>query len=348
MYCPAGPKWREAFRKVMWSQMRVRRLVKGVALALAVSLFFVVPVVLLLLLFLLAALGPCTGPQGEPGLPGLPGNPGPQGVPGEPGLPGHPGEPGSPGSNPGPPGPPGPQGPPGPPGPDATPPETVIMLSNAVMSVDEPLTIAGAGFLPGEAVSLVLVIDDIVRYVIGGRTAEQPVANAAGAFAVSFDSIRGDGGGERGALRRAPGMRTILAEGEDGSMASFPVWIASANAPATSVLSSLTATAETRLYHEYNALETTITATGAGFIPGEAVTLTIINMTPGADKILVGGAANDSGAFQLATTLSGATDEPDTPWEELSMPIEPGVYTIIAEGGGGSESSDALVVQTLK
>ena len=105
------------------------------------------------------------------------------------------------------------------------------MVSNAVMSVDEPLTIAGAGFLPGERVRLVLVIDDIVRYVIGGRTAEQPTANAAGAFAVSFESIRGEGRGERGALERAPGIRTIRAEGEDGSRASAPVMITSVTRP---------------------------------------------------------------------------------------------------------------------
>ena len=110
-------------------------------------------------------------------------------------------------------------------------PEAAIMVSNAVMSVDEPLTIAGAGFLPGEPVRLVLVIDDIVRYVIGGRTAEQPLANAAGAFAVSFDSIRGEGRGARGALERAPGIRTIRAEGEDGSRASAPVMITSVTRP---------------------------------------------------------------------------------------------------------------------
>ena len=62
-----------------------------------------------------------------------------------------------------------------------------------------------------------LVIDDVDSHVIGGPTAEQPTANAAGASPVSFDSIRGDGGGERSALDRAPGAKTVRAVGEDGS-----------------------------------------------------------------------------------------------------------------------------------
>ena len=211
-------------------------------------------------------------------------------------------------------------------------PEAMIMVSSGVMTVDEPLTIAGSGFLPGEPVTLVLVIDDIVSFVIGGRTAEQPTANAAGAFAVSFESISGEGRGARGALERAPGIRTIRAEGEDGSRASAPVMITNANAPVTSVSTSLSVTAETVLVppkgeedlaedeEPMTNLNVVITTTGAGFTPGEAVTLTIRNMTPGADKILVGGAANDSGAFQLATTLSGGTDEPDTPWRSCPCP----------------------------
>ena len=330
--------------------MRVRYPAKGVALALIFSLFSI--------LMLVA----CTGPQGEPGLPGLPGNPGnpgaagPQGEPGLPGLPGNSGNPG----NPGPQGPQGPVGPQGEPGTPGVSPEAMIVVSSGVMSVDEPLSIHGSGFLPGEPVTLALVIDNIVSYVVGGRTAEQPVANASGAFSVSFDSIRGGGGGERGALERAPGIRTIRAEGEDGSRASMPVIITSADAPVTSVSSSLRAEAETVLIppkgeeelaedeDPVTYIDVMISITGAGFMPGEVVTLTIINMTPGADKILVGGDANDSGAFQLATTLSGPAHEPDTPREDITMPIEAGVYTVLAEGSIGSESTGALVVQTLK
>ena len=309
--------------------MRVRYPVKGAALA--------------LILFSILALVACTGPQGEPGLPGLPGNPGNPGAAGpqgEPGLPGLPGEPGNPG-NPGPQGPQGPQGLQGPPGTPGVSPEASIMGSSGVMSVDEPLSIHGSGFLPGEPVTLALVIDNIVSYVVGGRTAEQPVANAAGAFSVSYDSIRGGGGGERGALERAPGIRTIRAEGEDGSRASFPVMITGANAPVTSVSSSLMATADTQLNAD-NALDTMITAMGAGFIPGEAVTVTIISLVDGADKILVGGTANDSGAFMVESTLAGAAPAEG---EEHEMPIGVGVYTVLAEGANGSVATGVLNVE---
>ena len=215
------------------------------------------------------------------------------------------------------------------------------MVSSGVMSVDEPLSINGSGFNPGEPVTLSLVIDNIVSYVVGGRTAEQPVANAAGAFSVSYDSIKGGGGGERGALGRAPGVRSILAVGEDGSRASFPVMITSANAPSTSVSSSLTATADTIL-NEGGALDTTITAVGAGFMPGEAVTVTIVSLVAGADKILVGGTANDSGAFMVESTLAGAAPADGA---DPEMAIGVGVYTVLAEGGGGSQATGALVVE---
>ncbi len=312
--------------------MRVRYPTKGVALALTFSLFFILAIVA------------CTGPQGEPGLPGHPGNPGnpgaagAQGEPGKPGLPGNPGNPG----NPGPQGPQGPQGIQGEPGIPGVSPEAIIMVSSGVMSVDEPLTIAGSGFLPGEPVTLALVIDNIVSYVVGGRTAEQPTANAAGAFSASFDSIKGGGGGERGSLQRAPGIRSILAMGEDGSRASFPVMITSANAPMTSVASSLVATAETLPNGETNGYDTTITAYGAGFIPGEAVTVTIISLVDGADKILVGGTANDSGAFMVESTLAGAAPAEGA---DPEMAIEVGVYTVLAEGGNGSMATGALVVE---
>ena len=218
-------------------------------------------------------------------------------------------------------------------------PEAMIMVSSGVMTVDEPLSIAGSGFLPGEPVTLVLVIDNIISYVIGGRTAEQPVANAAGAFSVSFHSIRGDGGGERGALEgAAPGVRTIRAEGEDGSRASAPVVITSMNAP---VASSLVASSEAEINAETNGIDVTITALGAGFMPGEAVTVTIVSLADGADKILLGG-ANDSGEFTLSATLAGAVPAEGAGPE---MPVTPGVYTVLAEGSGGSVATAVLVVE---
>ena len=325
----------------------MRLLPKPVAIALLASLlFFLLFAPALYIVLLVSQLG--DGPWGAPGLPGLsglPGNPGPPGSPGPPGFPGLPGNPGNPGAL-GPEGPPGPPGPAGPPGRQAQSPDARILLSSGVISVDQPLTISGSGFLPGEPVTLVLQIDEVVQYVVGGRTAQHPIANAAGAFSVSFDSIRGDGGGAPGALERAPGIRTVRAVGEDGSRAAAPVKITSANAPVTSVASSLAVDGQLVYNDETGGLDVIITATVAGFMPGEAVTVTIINFRPGdADKILTGGVANDSGAFLLTTTLA---ESPPTEGADAEIPIWPGVYTVLAEGAHGSGATGALVVPTFK
>jgi hypothetical protein len=211
------------------------------------------------------------------------------------------------------------------------------------MSIDEPLQVYGSGFLPGEPVSLALIIDDIVRWTVGSRTAAQPVANASGAFMVSFDSIIGGGGGERGVIRdRAPGVRTIRAEGEDGSMASAPVMITAAAAPHTSVSTSLSSSAVATLNEAGDAISVDVTVMGAGFMAGEYITVSIIGITPGVDKILAGGSANDSGAFEMTGSLAGAaSDDPQ-------MPIAAGVYTLLAIGDSGSEATTPLSVQTPK
>ncbi len=286
----------------------MRLLPKPVALTLLGSvLFFLLFAPVLYVVLLAAQLGERWG---EPGEPGLPGNPGEHGAPG----------------------PPGPPGPTGPRGREAPSPEAAILLSNGILSVDQPLSVSGSGFLPGEPVKLLLVIDDVDSHVIGGPTAGQPIANAAGAFAASFDSIRGDG--ESGALERSPGIRTVLAEGEDGSRAAVPLMITRANAPVTSVASSLVANHEVVLNEETNDLDVIITVAGAGFIPGEPFTVTIVNLRPGdADKILAGGGANDSGTFSLTATLA----EPD--WS-----ISYGVYTVLAEGAYGSGATVPLVI----
>ena len=108
-----------------------------------------------------------------------------------------------------------------------------------------------------------------------------------------------------------------------------------------SVASSLVASSEAEINAETKGIDVTITATGAGFIPGEAVTVTIVSLADGADKILVGGAANDSGAFSLSATLAGPTP---TGGSDPAMPIAPGVYTVLAEGANGSGATGALVI----
>ena len=81
---------------------------------------------------------------------------------------------------------------------------------------------------------------------------------------------------------------------------------------------------------------------GSGFLPGEAVTVTIVSLVDGADKVLPTGAANDYGAFKVKSTLHGAAPADGA---DPEMPIAPGVYTVLAEGDAGSEATGALVVE---
>ena len=101
----------------------------------------------------------------------------------------------------------------------------MIVVNSGVVSVDEPVSISGSGFLPGEPVTLVLVIDNIVSFVVGGRTAAQPVANDSGAFTLSGTLVEGEAAAECAAPVRpsAWGVYTVLAEGSEGSQATGPL-----------------------------------------------------------------------------------------------------------------------------
>ena len=260
---------------------------------------------------LVLALIACQGPPGEPGLPGLPGNPGnpgapgPQGEPGEPGLPGLPGNPGNPGA----PGPPGATGPQGIPGIDGVSPHAAVSLSkSSIAAAGDPFIVTGSGFIPGEPIELALDISPGNHIHIEG---EEIAANASGAFRVGIEEL---GAGD------ASGVLTFLAEGEDGSLASTPVRIVSSPVNVTAVDSSLSTDVTP-------AGEAAMVA-GAGFMAGEAVTLSVVGVAGGSDRILVGANANDSGAFMV--------DAPN--------PLEVGVYTLRAIGSKGSSATTPLVV----
>ena len=284
--------------------------VKGLAVALLSSIIAIVLVA-------------CAGDPGKPGLPGLPGNPGNpgpggaqgiQGPPGEPGLPGNPGNPG----NPGPPGAPGPAGVPGLTGADAVSPGARIVLSENTIGTaeDSSFSVWGSGFLPGEPVVLLLQVDQNLQIILGGARGPQITANDAGAFSMSFEAI----GGVSASLDRAPGFRTLMANGVNGSRASAPVLIVAGAAPVTSVSTSLAAAA--------TAVGDPIKIWGAGFVPGERVTTIAVSASAGGDTILIGATVNSSGAF--------AVDSPN--------PLEVGVFTLRAIGDMGSEATAPLVI----
>ena len=269
---------------------------------------------------LMLALIACQGPPGEPGLPGLPGNPGNPGEPGPQGAKGDPGEPGLPGNpgNPGNPGPPGPPGPTGPPGPAGISPQAMIAVDKMqVAASGDPIMVMGSGFLPGEPVVLTLMINSDNSIIVGGQRGAQVTANESGAFSASFDEI----GGASSSQDQAMGFRTLLADGAGGSRASAPVMVVSAPVPEVSVSTSLLAGAAE--------LGNQIQVWGAGFMPGEAVTMIAVGAAEGAnDRILVGATANTSGSFMV--------DSPN--------PLGAGIYTLRAVGNRGSMSTAPLVV----
>lgn len=253
----------------------------------------------------------CEGPQGARGYPGLPGNPGSAGFPGVQGLPGEPGLPGLPG-NPGNPGPPGPQGESGTAGLDASSPYGGLAVSSSTLTMDESFTVWGSGFRVGEPVIITLWVDDVIRPIIKSVT-----ANGAGAFSVDFSSF-----GQSGAVNsRALGIRSLVAIGADGGRASTPVNIVQAKtADASPSTSLVVATVETG---------GTATVWGAGFHSKEGVAVFAVGTMPdGGDNVIVGGNANEYGAFTFEATIS----------------LDPGTYTLKAQGGLGSEATAPLAV----
>ena len=271
-------------------------------------------VVALLLSVSIFALIACTGPQGDPGLPGnagnagSPGNPGPQGPQGDPGLPGNPGNPGDPGKA----GLQGPQGPQGDPGADAVSPEAALMISKGMLTADEGFSVSGSGFQAGEAVLLT-----VGEKIIGGGAGAQGQANAGGAFYIEFASM---------GVSVDAGPNSVRAEGGAGSAATIPVMVIDTAPDMTSPSSSLASTPispgqDTTVY-------------GAGFLPGEFVSVSII----GADKdsVVGGGEANASGAFSFAGRAPISAD---------GVPVfGMGVYTLKAQGDMGSEATAPLLI----
>ncbi|MED5428480.1 MAG: collagen-like protein [Chloroflexota bacterium] len=261
------------------------------------------------MLFVISA---CAGAAGNPGLPGNPGSPGlpgAQGPQGEPGLPGLPG-------NPGPAGAPGLQGPAGVAGADAVAPEGSITVSKSKITMSEGFSVSGSGFNANEPVVLQLRIDSSLSPIIGGGRGSQVTANGAGAFEVSFDFVS-----EKAAIvSRAGGPSTVFAQGATGSRASAPITIVSASSPAGTVSASLAATpAETG---------GTSVVYGAGFAAGEMVSIIGVGAADGVDKILAGGEANASGAFQI----------------DVKADLDAGLYTLTARGSSNSEATAPLLV----
>ena len=177
------------------------------------------------------------------------------------------------------------------------------------------MAIAGSGFRPSEAVTLVLITPDR-KIIIGGGTGAQVTANDSGAFVVDFDAIGGS---------PPLGVHTLKAEGSGGSVASKPIVIAASTAPTPEPQLIRTGTSLVA-----NVLETggTTTVWGAGFLANELVTLTVLAAREGQDLVVMSVASNGSGAFMVDAIID----------------LGAGVYTLKAFGDLGSEATAPLLV----
>ena len=242
----------------------------------------------------------CSGAEGPAGPQGEAGALGPSGPQGETGPPGRQGETG----------PPGPPGPAGPVGIGTLSSGAAIAPSKSRVVFDEPLEIRGSGFEPGEQIVIRLLIDEVNQPIVGEGVGNQISANESGAFVLEIDAV-----GE-GPIR--PGVKTLIASGANGSVASAPLTIAAARtAPASPSTTIVAAAVESG---------GVTTIWGSGFNPREFASIVVV--LPEGEELAVGGAANGSGAFEMRATID----------------LDEGVYTLKASGDAGSEATAPLLV----
>lgn len=260
-------------------------------------------VIALLLSALIVLSLACRGAEGPAGPQGEAGAPGSAGSQGETGPPGRQGETG----------PPGPPGPAGPVGTEALSSGASIALSKSRVVFDEPLEIRGSGFEPGEQVVVRLLIDEVNQPIVGGGAGNQASANESGAFVLEIDAV-----GE-GPIR--PGVKTLIANGANGSVASVPLTITAARTAPTSPSTTIVAAAV-----ESGGVTT---IWGSGFNPREFVSMVVVlHEGDGGEQLVVGGAANGSGAFEMRGPID----------------LDEGIYTLKASGDAGSEATAPLLV----
>ncbi len=259
-------------------------------------------VALLLSMFAILALVACEGPKGPAGAQGATGAPGAPGLPGKSGLPGLPGNPGKPGVQ----GPQGPQGIQGPAGAAAVSPLAQIMLSDTELTMSEPMSLWGSGFIPGEEITALLVIEPGLARPVGTAT-----VGDTGVFTISTDEL----GGNLNTQLATVGSRFVLVEGSEGGRATIPIKIITAKPPVPDQSAAL--------FVNGGAAGEDVMAWGSGFQAGE-----VISILAGG-SIVAGTTANDSGAFSVTITIK----------DDMAA----GVYTLRAKGGFNNTTAPLVV-----
>jgi len=214
----------------------------------------------------------------------------------------------------------GAQGPAGPTGADVNRAAALHVTSQEIHTGGQ-FTGVGAGFLPGEAVVISMLVDIDTVVTVGSGTAD-----ALGVFEFS------------GPPKNLPeavwnGWYTLQADGQYGSQTSIPVLVSDAPAAAAPEPSPENAIAMTASLVCHGGVAEGF---GSGFNPGETV-LVSLQLGSGDEFPLAGATANESGAFSFSSSSS----------KKIPEAIEPGVYTVKALGLDNSVATAAIEISAL-
>jgi hypothetical protein len=221
--------------------------------------------------------------------------------------------------NPGPAGAPGLQGPPGIPGSNAMSPEAQIILDKYSSTLDSPLTIIGSGFTGGDNVQISVKLRT-PNSTFSVLLQEGIKVNWSGSFIVRLDDISTD----VSYSSKIEGIVTILATGTRfDTRASAPLEIINNDGAATFFIDNGADLVASPIQNGENS-----DIYGSGFVPEEEISVLIVGVNNGADKIIAGTEANYSGAFIVSPAIE----------------LEIGLYTIRAIGRLGSVATAPLLI----
>jgi hypothetical protein len=200
------------------------------------------------------------------------------------------------------------------------------VVSSQILYLDQAFTIWGSGFQKFEPVILYLDLAGTGAPNLGFADAD-----AGGTFTMAIakpDAISGVA--SNAAALAAAGALSLRADGFDGSAASAPVVVVAVT-PVPPAVPDPPSTG-TSLVAGAVAQGGTITIYGAGFVPGELVSLFLLSDTT-ADGVplrinLGSDTASGAGTVSVVATPT----------------VDPGVYTVDGLGDKGSNTSAPLVV----
>ncbi len=262
------------------------------------------------------SLAACEGASGNPGLPGDPGLPG---LPGEPGNTG----PQGPGGPQGPQGPLGPAGPAGPAGAGAPQPEARLALSVTTAESGDTIQAWGSGF-PAFDTVVVAIQTGADSSIIRG-SAE---VNSFGAFSADVLLRKQSAGRNTPEIGFAPGRYSVTANSARGASASAAVQIVEeAHIPTAPDVSLVVVGGVIGIEAGGDGPR----VLGAGFKPGEVVSVVLRDATEFGDLLFASGTANDSGAFEAS-----AASIPES--------LSSGVYTARGNGDQGSYATAPIKI----